>query len=1440
MSVIVPRSCTEIPDDESQLGDGRGSRPLDSYRENAAYVLLGDPGAGKSVSFATERAAHRSQACFVTARDFLTFDLSDHPEWRGKILFIDGLDEVRTGASDVRTPFDAIRGKLDKLGKPRFRLSCREADWLGANDRTHLSTVSPDARVTVLRLDPLSDHDIELILDSLPAVDDAGEFMAVAREKGVDGFLRNPQCLDMLAEVVGDGTSWPASRLELFEAACRKLVREHNDEHLAAAQSVAGVHAAAHGLTEEALLDAAGRLCAVQLIAGIAGYALPPTAADGDYPLVDGCTPKGDVTSGPVHDVGSRLHELRCALATKLFSARASGHFGPVHRHVAEFLGARYLARLIGGDLADRRNVGGGLPCGRVISLLTGYDGMVVTPLRGLSAWLAAKSRIARGDLIQRDPVGVTLYGDAASFSTDQKRSLLKSLAQSSSALAERLEASFRYLAQSVSTSGALVATVVEPQQPLPQMSAAGSLVTSDTEPALREILTDPRRDDAHQTLLLFVLRALPHGNRLPGLNDELLDVVRRGESWPGVRRRALEALLRNGDSCDDSGFVESLKGLLAGVRAGRIPDPQGDLAGRLLYELYPGVLSPADVWDHFTESEEPAVGGLHWRLWTDRIAKECPVAHIGAHLDQLVARHDVLRPVLEGRHMQEISIVLVARGLEAHGERLDAARLYDWLGVGLTAESSTASSSGETRGRIRSWLEQRPAILRAVLDEGLQRLSAEDGEEIHRRLWLEVGRRLYPADLSPADLPEDFGFWCLDRAQALAGERPPLARALLQRAVNAARRCTGDDWLSIDLLDARVRAHPALGAIYAELQAADSEAQRETARYERDRQRRRDEQEQEHKKQIEYVRAHETALRENRCPPALLHQLAAASLGLVIDAEGNTPASRLTGLFRGDERLTEAALTGLRGAIFRADLPDVGEVVRLQERNREHYLALPVLASLAEIGRTAPDESSRLDANRLRTALAFHYCTLGLDEPDWYRRIVGSRPEIVTDVLIRCAPPELRNGREHVSGLPELAYDKHHVPVAKIASLPLLRSFPIRCPARQMMDLSYLLWAALQHAGRESFLGLIERKLSRASMDIAQRAHWLAAGLILSPETYLEQAEKFAAGGERRIRHLFDLFEHCPLEWFRMESLGVPVLRLMIRLAGRTFRPWASKSTGEVTEVTPEMSAAERLQWMMRGLAELPTGEAGAALDALSRDDGLSHWRAGLMRARDAQRVVHRDATYRHPDIEQVCRTLNDGPPANAGDLAALVTDRLEEIGLQIRNGNSDDWRPYWNEVAHGRPTDPKPENSCRDALLADLRRHLPEEVDAQPEGHYANDARADIRIAYRYFQVPVEVKKDAHRNLWSALRDQLIAQYVRDPDTDGYGIYLVLWFGGSDAQGRPQMPPPPTGTPPRSPGELKERLEAALTQDEKRKIAVCVMDVSPGGRGSETPFAQ
>ena len=68
------------------------------------------------------------------------------------------------------------------------------------------------------------------------------------------------------------------------------------------------------------------------------------------------------------------------------------------------------------------------LPVRRVLALMTGGDGGVVSELRGLTAWLAVHSRTSRAEIVERDPIGTILYGDVRGFSPDEKRGVLECL----------------------------------------------------------------------------------------------------------------------------------------------------------------------------------------------------------------------------------------------------------------------------------------------------------------------------------------------------------------------------------------------------------------------------------------------------------------------------------------------------------------------------------------------------------------------------------------------------------------------------------------------------------------------------------------------------------------------------------------------------------------------------------------------------------------------------------------------------------------------------------------------------------------------------------------------------------------------------------------------------------------------------------------------------
>ena len=1356
MSVIVQRTCTEVLSKTEAQRREPMTGSLDLFRSAPAYVLLGDPGSGKSTTFRTEADFLGARGILMSARDFLASDVHSHPEWRNRTLFIDGLDEMRVGSGDRREALDRIRHSLDALGRPSFRISCREADWLGDNDRDKLTMVSPNAGVRVLRLNPLTDEDVVQILEVNPDVGDANRFVSAARERGIDALLRNPLTLNMLAAAVGGKGVWPRSRLETFEMACLQMAKERNREH-----SISDPPPSA-----EQLLDAAGRLCAYQLLSGAAGWSRVYDDTDADF-------------------IGFKvLERSSLAVADHTLSSRlftgfgvADGRVTPVHRQIAEFLSACHLARLI----ED------GLPAGRVVQLITAGDGMVVTVFRGLSAWLAALCPKARHDLISRDPVGVGLYGDLSGFSVDDKRTLLPSLNRE------------------VADYGINVA-------------AFAPLATPDMESAIGDLLQDTRRDRDHQAATDLLLRVLRHGAPLAGLAAVLLKVIYDDTRWPRVTKAALDAFIRTTAESEDG--TTRLRRLLFDISNGTISDPDNELLASLLVALYPREISPSEVWRYLTTKGNPDLIGAYFVFWERRLLEQSSTQDIGQLLDGLNELMPILRATFRMYYLDRLPTRLLAEALERLGDDQEPARLYNWLNAGTYPFWDPPRLPDDSSVRIRVWLEQRPDIQKALLLEGLSRCP-EDGEfdNSAREVW---------DLLHGSNLPDDFGLWCLDNAVAWADVHSRAADHLLRHAFLLCDQEAGGLVLTQSVLRKRTRGHEKLEHRLAELQRPRPqvvppirERNVDDAQEEADLRRR---------QWVEGVRPHADALRENRANPELLFNLAWIHFGgSHLPGADLALQKGLAGVLEDDE-LVAAARDGLRGTVYRNDVPGVSEIVRLFTERQVHPLSLSFLAGMDELDRADSEGVESLSQLQMRQALALYYCThtgLGPDaDPPWYRRWLDLRPELVADVLVQCVVPAIRGGKGFVPELYQLVHHKNYAKVAAHATPRLLASFPLRCSLRQLEILDELLWAALQYVDRNALQAILEEKLSRRSLNLAQRIHWLAAGVIMASGTYLEPLESLVEGKDGRVRKMAAFFAPDASLPFLIESLDARTLQSLINLMGRTFAPVETYGWG-----TAEMRAADQVDRLIHRLAFLTSVDAGQALDALVDDEALSKWRVLLERVRDQQRVIHRDTSYHHPDLDQIRETLSNRAPANAGDLAALLVELLDDLAGRIRSSNTDDWHQYWNEDRYGRPLEPKHEDRCRDALLSHLRDHLPAAVDAQPEGQYAHDNRSDIRVSYgAEFNVPVEIKKDRHHRLWSALRDQLIARYASDPATGGHGIYLVFWFGDG------RIPPPPQGRRPTGPVELRQRLEEQLTEAQRRRIAVRVIDVSAVGKGSSS----
>jgi hypothetical protein len=1341
--VFIPRRVRHVTVNEQS--DESLIRRLDELRDQAAWVLLGEPGAGKSLAF--EKEALAMDGLCISIAKFLSDD--PDPKWQGKTLFLDGLDETRASGGDVSILLK-VRAHLRKLDNPKFRIACRAADWFGSTDSQAIGDASPDGRLAVLVLEPLSLSETHEILRQNHAIADPENFVKQARERGIDGLLDNPQTLRLLAESIRDG-QWPNTREETFLLACRKLADEdsklHRDQRRAQAIPV------------ENVLKAAGQLCAVLLLSDKTGLALDADSGDEHFPLIDDFAP-------------SDLALARLAAGRKLFRSSSEGEERVVasHRSVAEYLAAWWLAEQIDD---------GGLPLRRVMSLLIARDERTVAGLRGLYGWLALHCQAARQRLIEADPLTVVVYGDVKPMSLVDKRKLLTGLEQEA-----KQHLAFRW--------------------EIPSATPFGALSEPDLAPEFAAALNSPERGDASQSFTDCVLDILNEGEAIPELAPTIKAVVMDDNRWGRVRRHALAAWLKLSPPSEEG------VSLLDAINNRSLTDSDDELAGELLGHLYPGYIAPDALLRYLHASKKREYIGKHSMFWGYELPRIAPDSHLPILLDQLAARTDldVSDEIEFSFDCRRMLGALLSRGIEVHGDAISDERLFSWLGIGADQYGENRREK-EHQEAIANWLGKRPECYKAVL--ALCYKHCEGSEHVRSCIYAQERR------LHGTTMPDDIGVWHLWMASETANNE--LAESHLFEAVRALMFQQGCAGLSLEKIEAWGEGNPKRQHWLGPMLAWEiPEWRLEQAARSKDRKLKHSEQKR--KRSIDLVK-NLAAIRDGSAASGAMHELAGVWMDHYTDAHGNTPVERFDSYCENGDEVLKAAEAGFFFCPLRTDLPSVAEIIDLSIKRREHYIRKPCLIGMELRWQQGASLVDALSDDCLRRMIAFRL-TYGADNtPDWFTYLVRARPSLVADVLIEYAGATLKARQDSVSGIYPLAHDAEYRGVAELATLSLLAAFPVRAKSTQLSNLEYLLKAALRYAV-EGFAELIDKKLTVKTMDVAQKVYWLTAAMLLDPPKYETLLWQYIGRNWIRANHLCafldDRFNGISNDYVLSTSTLGKLIELLSPHA--EFERMSGIVTGP-------MQRGESIRGMVTRLGAQATEEAAQEIERLLALPALSKLQHSLENARHQLRLNQREGAFRFPPLASVARILANREPANSADLAALAVEYLDQIAMAIHHDNDDGFRAFWN-VENKKPTGKREENICRDALLPRLRSHLaPFGVDCQPEGDYANDKRADIRLSYgNEFELPVEIKRDDNRDLWTALRRQLMGQYTTSPKASGHGIYLVLWFGNNDL-----LPARDGGKKPTSPENLQDRLEAQLDLEERRRIFVRVLDVSwPG----------
>ena len=1393
---LIPRTCTEIVTDERDSAVFGKPAPLSVYRDVPAYVLLGEPGAGKTTEFEQERRALGTRAEWIPARRFAKAEIATHPEWRDKVLFIDGLDETRAGARDATTALDEIQSRLDALGQPRFRISCRKADWLGPFDRRPLAEASPDGQMMTLSLDLLDRSAVLEHLRSQLDVDDPAAFVQEIVSSGLDFMLNNPLLLKLLIAGASEADGGPSSRWELFERSCRTLATEHNPSHPRSIQPS----------SPEMMLAAAGRLCAIQLLASREGYALASAQSDAEFVRT------ADVLADVAAASGSGNLNLQEVFATNLFMGVGEQHVVTVHRQIAEHLAAAHIADLIEAGTISLRRVR--------IALTSPVDDHIVTDLRGLAAWLSTHSSEARRELIASDPVGVAIYGDIAEWPVEDRRTLL----------------------------GAVIASV-RPEHVWGHVwfdkdehryrHATGwsfrSLCKPDMTPEIGELLGAERRNDVPDHVQGLLLQALSEAERgwleelsilLPRISQVALDAT----TQPDVRLAALLAYARIEPS--SSGVATTLGDALNAVRDGRFADPDDRIGGAVLRLLYPESVAPGGIWAYASLLRRGAVVGEGWIFWRNVLCDETPVDELANLLDGFADDAERLWPILASAFAEELPWKLLARAVHEIGHQIEAARLYRWF-AGVVANYARRARTTDETAELSAWLAANDQITLELCSIWIAR-SIDEQTRLDEKYFL--------GDVLVSTAPPNFVEWCARQAHARAATDWGLACTFVEAPIRY------QHWIGemrdavIERLKSELTSSPSL-LRHLDEYLAPVPAQKEFAERER-----------RHQQEIDEIRAgHErerqqrqsdwrALLRESRDELATncfsapsLHTVALAYLGLLtLPHDLQHPCDRVAELIGDSAELLDAAIGALRDAPLRDDLPTAERTAALAAESKHDWLAYPVLAGMDLREGTSQLDDSRFSEDRRRDVVAI-YASHGRvafeseRRPTWPARWLRSNPHLVLDVCHRSALAAIKHGDTHLSMLDWLDEVEGLDDELRDFRLRFLKSISVRLPVAQLPVVDWLLHSIAEHPDRAALGKLVAQKLRATSMTDAQRVRWLALDAIMHGADALEALDEFIDANEKRPSHLaaFLCARFHGGSRFVHRLLGsepIPTLRTLVSVIGRHFPPRAS-SSGEVVSIGPAEEMSDLARRWIDELGGQPVEEAGAALDALIADERMSAWYESLKLVRDGQHRLIRDASYSPMSVAEVLDLLRNGPPASVADLHALLCDHLRDLGRDVRGNNADLWRQFWADDHKSPPERAKRENSCRDALLGMMRNRLPEGVDAQPEGQYAADRRADIRVSFKNNNVPVEIKKNSHNNLWTAIEEQLIASYTTDPETGGYGICLVLWFG-ADAEGYPRNPT--TSHRPETPDELECLLNESLSHEQRRRISVIVLDVT------------
>jgi len=1115
--------------------------------------------------------------------------------------------------------------------------------------------------------------------------------------------------------------------------------------------------------TSDELEHPAGSICALRILSDVSGISLLPNDIRPEYPSY--------------RTIPFFSHAIiRATLSRRVFSAGDEPETVDYsHRTIAEYLAAKWLASI----------VEKGLPLGRLRSLL-GFEGYPSSELRGLHAWLAVFLPQYANVFIQADSYGVLTYGDAASLSTADKQSLLVSLSKLSES-----DPWFRNHGFSSNLNG---------------------FVSEEMEAHLRLIIHDPK---SRFSLRMLILESLSVTTPILSLNQDLIDVVKSGRHSYAEKEESITALIHSGLS-----GVKEVVGIYSELK--EINHGSIRLRNHIIQLLYKDCFSALDVAQLLTDTlsvtEERLPVGALWGIIDVVPAEdimtifECLYQYQNENVDNQylssINRHEIFYYI-------ESSLVIILNAEEQYS----AEQIWICLNVCYWYKEHYGSFESKTT-QIAQLLKERDWQYENIIDAAIASFTRYNTGYLFLHEFEQSTFGVIPREFllsrfihylsSNVTLPDKTKFiyrlafptlWSCN-----APSRQVFYFLITYGGINNEVFSILEDELVCGVDDWRIRIN---------ISRKESERERQDI--------------------IDSNKVEFQQLREQIVSGEHLGWL--KHIAYIYYALYNDVGEKLSCFERlssnlGNKSATDA-ISGLVALLGRADLPSIDDINNSLINGEYYGWWYAILAGSDELWKLKND-ITLWDSELLKMLIALDArLSIHVKEDNvitiytlpWKKHVILYREDLFIETYSYIIDFCIKNKLQHIVALNYILHEKalqdSHV-------IPLVMYFAKKYPDDINHTQSLVEWLLERPQIHGELLELSQLMVNRRGVLKKVNYHiWLVCCYLLEPEQaydlFVSEAKsdpeiiwlvRELTGNARRRREN----NNQELSLIQLET----IIKASATHFPNTYHP-VEGSHGSRNS----WDYAEFIRALINEISSISSCNASEVLARLLLLPECESYRDHLLHAQSNQRIRYRESQFHHADWKLAVSTLVNETPANVMDLYSLLLDHIRDISNRIAYENTDIFKQFWNEDSYGRTLTPKPEESCRNIFLDLLRARLnPLKISCEPEGHMVFDKRADIIVSLPGIKVPIEIKRDYHRDVWTALNGQLDKLYTKNPDAAGYGIYLVFWFGSARPNPLPRLT---KNIPlPENANAMENMLNETVPVEKRDRLSAIVIDVS------------